>query len=72
MSDQNQAQHDGAMTYDDIVRETFNRAIEVVVILRGEFLSEEYAFPQPSGSTQERFACTAVIAALEALRDEVS
>ena len=51
---------------DLAVRQAIARCIEIVREVRDEFLSEQYATPQPLGSFQDRFACEQVAEAIEA------
>lgn len=44
----------------------WDRCLDIAIEVRDGFLSEEYAFPQPIGSIQERFACNQVIEAIRA------
>lgn len=54
----------------DVERETLERAAQVAETCRDEFLSPQYATPQPIGSVAERFACSKVAEAIRSLIKE--
>ncbi len=47
-------------------RETIERIAAAIEQVKRDFLSEEYAYPQPVGSIQERFACDQCLYAIRA------
>lgn len=68
MGEMSVAQITDAILSSDWLRDTLaaerERCAKVAERVGQDFLSPEYAFPQPIGSIQERFACAQVAAAI--------
>lgn len=54
----------------EVRQQAFDETLNAVGSVKDNFMSDEYATPQPMGSLSERFACDAVSEAILALKGQ--